>query len=1589
MVVALVAARTEAGRDFIARQIAEAVQGGLADGWTLDVPELDWSVDGRLHLDNVVLRAPDDHVVLGIRHLALDLDWPSSPGVQISTARIDGVDVHLTADDDGVLDLVRAFGGPSPSDPNAQPFSGLPFAVHIEDLGLRDTRVQLDTPSGTALALSALDLRAGVHMAPNSPAVRVPGLQLSGMMLRPEAMPLRVEGDVLWTGDGLELPDATVQLHDSTVRLAGSLSELSDGGVLDLTLNAEPLDIDLVRVFTGVKMGGTYEGTVYGRGPLGALELWGRLDGTRGTEGGLILQKGSFLCLPTEDGRHHEACRGETFERPVGEKAPLAWKAHFDADQFALEQLFPAITGSIVIDGDLKGRGYGVGWPEGMTIEDVEWREGKEIDVYGLRIRSVGGDIAIRDGVLHISEADLEGVAGRVQGGGTLDFRDGHLALDVSGPLEPEMLVDVGLEDVGGRGTYTAVVTGNIYEDGVPIDVRGRAHIEPFSFTEDVKIGTVDGTFAATVRHGHTHVGVDLVGTAGSAWGSEFDEIAVPDLQVDYGAGKLLVTGTASTPKLTYTEYATFYDVVAPFTWSRESSEVDPVLTADVAVGNQEIAGLIGNNGTAVVRLEGSALEADVQLRWDDDPFIIAPDLTLDLSTLRLEIPELLLAPSFRQRWRTEEPISLYLNGAGVRDAVVNIRSDYGHVRIFGTVGTEGPLDGKIRANNFDLDVLAELFPDTLDGLDGDLDLVVDMSGTGADPVITGTMDADELFLPDVMRWADLEGEFKIRDEQLTLDLGLGALGDDIFDIVGSVPVVDDLSRFGADPNGNADARVVVLPGRLARIGQLVPELELPSGTISGVLAVRGNVLDPDLDLRGVTELDVDRLDVPARVEFDIKRDEGTLTASVDTYEGLRRAALIDGVATTRLSEVVGSLLAGNGMPEGDPLQLVVDDLDVWVQEISVSMSTVLELTGLDAAVRGRVGGGMHITGSPERPEVDLDLDLVGQARKQPFEAIIDLDSTETGYDIDLELGYSGDGWLAVVGHVPLQIDLTKAVEDWGVGDWDLAVNGTGMPLGIASAVVDGLQPYTGRLSSRGHVRGPWAAPRPDLTLTAVGVRAAYRPLGIEFQNGALRANVHAGEGDGIPWGVSVRELSATTKPINRSTTDLEAITRLDRSALDVTAELRFDGTTMLDVDGEVALTRAWLSGNDGAMLRADTSARTRPLRVSGTWPELRVDGALTVDRGDLEFNTANLFAERASLLDRSITVHRGVGALEAPDYDESSVLDDMVIDVDVDFGRATQMRLLVPVFDDLGALGASVTRADVEARLGGELDVVMDHGALSVGGEVRLLSGRLSLLGSRFDLEDSQITFLGSAYDDPRLDIRGVMEVTGGQVLVRVHNTAQDPRLELSSPEFGDSAEDLLAILVTGRSPAELGAQEGAAAIEVVSGLLVQSVLGGGQLGQIEIAGDGTVTIGLPVARNFQVWATADPIPSLNESQFTVRGELSVLPRFVIDGFWGDRGWGGSLFWETRFDHVFPGRQPEEPTAKEEEPVAKPVEEVLAEPIEEEVPVAPTEQEEPAEVPEDSSPQLSGSRVEKPTKKSIRLARKRSRQLRREARKR
>jgi hypothetical protein len=483
-----------------------------------------------------------------------------------------------------------------------------------------------------------------------------------------------------------------------------------------------------------------------------------------------------------------------------------------------------------------------------------------------------------------------------------------------------------------------------------------------------------------------------------------------------------------------------------------------------------------------------------------------------------------------------------------------------------------------------------------------------------------------------------------------------------------------------------------------------------------------------------------------------------------------------------------------------------------------------------------------------------------------------------------------------------------ESLSSWVEGDLSLTVDGAGLPLSLLSLFDPGFdtdedaRESTGRVGAgpdpaalrvTGSITGPIFEPQPNLFFGVNDADLAYRPLGLAFSGLDLSGSIAPDPSRPEQLLLSIETLQALTAP---AAVSFQGLSLGAPSRIGATATVVLDEGELGDIHGRLDLYNAWVLGTDDTQLRA-----TGDFVIHGRWPALNLDGSLDVDQGFFQFDAASLLETRDQRVDPDIVIHRGERAVREASNATPSLFDGLDINLDLDLGRNTRAHIVMPVLDDLGALGAQFTRADIEARTGGTLDVHIARGVPEIEGQVVLREGEFKLLRADFELDsDSAITFLGADYAEPRLDIRGVMSVTGGEVEVEVTGTAGAPRVDFSSEAFGEDGA-LLAVF-TGQAPDELSSQQASAAFQALSDLLLNSVLGGLNLGTVSVESDGTIHFGLPVHRTLYVESLFKPVPQLNQNRITVIAEWSLLRNVLITAAYGDRRVWGNFFWERKF---------------------------------------------------------------------------------------
>ncbi len=399
------------------------------------------------------------------------------------------------------------------------------------------------------------------------------------------------------------------------------------------------------------------------------------------------------------------------------------------------------------------------------------------------------------------------------------------------------------------------------------------------------------------------------------------------------------------------------------------------------------------------------------------------------------------------------------------------------------------------------------------------------------------------------------------------------------------------------------------------------------------------------------------------------------------------------------------------------------------------------------------------------------------------------------------------------------------------------------MPLSVTSAFDPGVRKAEGVVALDGHVGGTLTAPLPVVAAQVRDGSLMYTPLGLTLSEFDLHMQA-------THEGIVLESLSVVSQPTRK----LRAGSGLDLEG--GSPRIVVTGHAGM-VDWEPGAMVAEVAFRDGAWLTANNDASMRlngDIHIEGEWPKLAVDGDVEVVYGRVMLDTAAFVSSAPLSPAHELTIVRGDSAQRRTAREEPPLYAEFDVNVDVDLQRNVELEVAMPFIDNLGALGAAVTRVDLNARLGGDLDIALRDGEPTLVGEVDLLDGKVGVLRSAFDLKEGTLFFAGGDVTEPNLDVRAEMRITDATLAMDIAGTPSDPSFDLRSEEYPDDTEQMT-ILLTGRAPEELTSDQGAGTAEAVAGLLFNSVLGSESLGTLSIEPDGTVRMGVPVSN--RVYAT------------------------------------------------------------------------------------------------------------------------------------
>ena len=1454
--------RSEAGERFLVRQIESIGQKSFQSG-TFTIGNLDTDLWGNIRLDDIVIADDAGTPVVSVPTVTAEMSllpllWDQR--LQLRRVTIFQPNVRLLTTDEGI----NLFQMLAPSDPNKPRANNLmPIDLTIDQLQMRQGEFTLD---GAGLVDLSLDSR----LVYTNDVLTVQPIDLTGEWVGEVANgPLEVNGGIAldWDADRLDLTQLRLATLDSRIAATGAIHDLSTETRLDIDGHVGVLDVARLDpiLFNEAGLQGRWTGDVHVGGTPQLLDITAVLDDAKGTAGGLDAAVAVNL---------------------GGDE--LQWDLEGTLRAFELDALLKPITDVIRLNGDVTVSGRGDTFPDGMVIEG-HVDGGEQVIYTTFKLDQLIGDFRIENGVVNLSDVHLVNPYLDVMGNGTIDIVNGPMDLRVGGAVMPAGLASMELPGLSGRGRADVRITGNVLAEEIDFDLRGNARVDDFGYLQLVDIETLTSGIRGNVRADYVDLDLDLAALQTTSSGVIIERVDAPDLDVRYRFdGHIFASSEAlAVDTVRYPDVFTVDDATGTFDFTMPPSgqyQAD----LDLVLGEHDLLGYTGTTGLAEVSVDPQTAAFDI---WFQDGFrTLARTIgTYDLEAGRVELVGLEAAPIPGGTWEANGPLEFSVAEGGIADARIDIVSTYGRITAIGDLATTGDVDGRVGIHNLDMSYVARLVPAIEQDLAGELDVRATLVGPASEVAIDAYVRGDVAIdgrVPlsmDVNLFAD--------DGVATLDAILLAGSEPLAAVEGDVPVILNLAAPDLDTDGYLDVEGFIEPGAMSRFSEVFG-VEVPAGRISGVFEANGEVIDPALMVRGVMETPLPNLANDGRVELYVDRRLGDLSAWAMALEGFSPVAEVDGTATTDLSEVFSWAL---GQTEEEPdwtdYDQFVDKMDVTLRTDDLPVDVLVSAAQIDADVDGYLRGTAHIQGSASQPTATTDIRWVQGAMGplQLGETFLTVEPEGDTYVLDGQLAFQDGGQFTIGGEIPVAIDLRNEVEQWSDGPIDVQLTGDSIPVEALTVWIPDASQGTGTVEIEGTVGGTLLEPDPQVQIALVDGGMSYGPTGVLYRNANGTVNINRQR----------VVLSDFTVETDARCGLIALASDLSDSRINASATATLEGWFPTSVNGEITMQNAWLSALSNMQIQTSGD-----LSVSGDYPDLSVTGDIRVNDALVVQDLASFLTVAPLDLDDRIRVVRSEQPEEEDKTEELApepgLMEMIDIALDVSLGRQVRVQVAFPFLDDLGSIGASLTRADVQARMGGDVDFEMQNGQMALYGPIEVLDGTMRVLQTSFNIDSGTATFQGDPFN-PYLDLGASTQVGTANIDLTVSGTALEPDIAFDSQEYPDQSQ-ILAMLITGRELDTLNSDQGSAATEALVGLLLSSVLSGARLGSVSYDPDGTVRVGIPVFSTVYLETAFDTQPNIGDNQLEVQAEWAIASKLVFEATIGTQFNYADLFWETRF---------------------------------------------------------------------------------------
>jgi hypothetical protein len=931
------------------------------------------------------------------------------------------------------------------------------------------------------------------------------------------------------------------------------------------------------------------------------------------------------------------------------------------------------------------------------------------------------------------------------------------------------------------------------------------------------------------------------------------------------------------------------------------SGRVDIAITEDGApsgtvmlrFGEVQMPTLHPTNGEISLSLVGNDIGFDVHLRDNrPDGELLRALGRVETETGVISFTELAFSPTDKTVWRSKDQTRVTIDEDGFSGLNARFISNAGALLAVGGMGKNRVL--RVIVEGVDLGAIGEL--DAEWGLRGGrLNGGITVRQREQALVGEANLMVDQLILDSLLNPIDMVGKISLKPDALVVEADVNDSAGKLGEFRASIPVSQAEDSFKMALERAVSVSAFIFPSAISRLVHVAKDSPVATWEASGELVVSGLLGDPEVSLELLSAGEVPGWVNGGRVELSMTTSGRTTSVKMDALKGFNPRIRLSGTVQNRLDDLVVSVLNGNEALD-DVVSYFADNLDLNVTVENAPIRDVARFSGIDVSLAGRLAGGFVVQGSWWSPSIKGAVNWIdGRMGNVHLDgAVVSLNSVPNGVDVGLFAAFSDSGVFSAEASVPLIVDARMADIAMVNGDTTVSISGDKIPLALVEGLNIGASDVHGDATISGSILVSSKSVVPNISLTLEDGALAFAPLGLYVD----------GVGFNLAWTERHAVLSSFTaysRPSASALTDLGKKTNITAAGT-----VMFDDLSPTDVRAAIQFENAWLSATDADRYQVDGS-----LDLSGKWPHLHLENTsgtpLALSQGRVAFDAVSWMESGPRNLDPVIRVERSVQQVatttgSSEETKEKSVLDNITVALELDLGRALEVQVAMPFVDDLGAMGAAISRADTVMRLDGSLSVSSQGGPVRATGEVKVLSGEVRLLQSNFTIDEGTVTFIGDSVEEPQLDLTATMAVTGGDVKMKIRGTPSVPDIQLTSDSFPEQSQ-ILTILLTGRSPTELSDQQGTAAAGALAGLMLNSAIGGSRVGSFSLDPDGSIRMVMPnILKNVYGETVIRPMPDVDEDTWQLELEWAVTKELVLDTTMGDVNKAADLFWELRW---------------------------------------------------------------------------------------